>query len=56
MWTVGQWKRAKQIVLGYRQLSVREAAHLSVMEQNGIYQILSFDSGLDAFPGITRLS
>jgi hypothetical protein len=26
------------------------------MEQNGIRQILSFDSGLDAFPGITRLS
>jgi hypothetical protein len=26
------------------------------MEQNGIHQILSFDSGLDAFPGITRLS
>jgi len=49
-------KRAKQIVLGYRQLSARDAVHLSVMEQNGIDQILSFDSGLDAFPGISRLS
>jgi uncharacterized protein len=45
----------RQIVLGYRQLSARDAVHLSVMEQNGIQQILSFDSGLDAFPGITRL-
>lgn len=49
-------QRAKQIVLGYRQLSARDAVHLSVMEQNGIRQILSFDSGLDAFPGITRIS
>ena len=49
-------ERAKQIVIGYRQLSARDAVHLSVMEQNGIHEILSFDSGLDAFPGITRLS
>jgi len=49
-------QRAKQIVLGYRQLSARGAVHLSVMEQNGIERILSFDSGFDAFPRITRLS
>lgn len=49
-------ERAKQIVLGYRQLSARDAVHLAVMEQNGIRQILSFDSGFDAFPGIARLS
>ena len=52
----GAVERAKQIVLGYRQLSARDAVHLSVMEQNGVRQILSFDSGFDAFPGITRLS
>jgi uncharacterized protein len=49
-------ERAKQIVLGYRHLSARDAVHVAVMEQNGIDQILSFDSGFDAFPGITRLS
>jgi predicted nucleic acid-binding protein len=49
-------ERAKQIVLGYRQLSARDALHLSVMEQNGIRQIASFDLGFDAFPGIARLS
>ena len=49
-------QHAKQIVLGYRHLSARDAVHLSVMEQNGIAQILSFDSGFDAFPRITRLS
>ena len=49
-------ERAKQIVLGYRQLSARDAVHLSAMEKNGIEQILSFDSGFDVFPRITRLS
>lgn len=53
---LGAAERAKQIVLGYRQLSARDAVHLSVMEQNGIRQILSFDIGFDAFPGIARLS
>jgi uncharacterized protein len=49
-------QRAKEIVLGHRQLSARDAVHLAVMEQHGIEQILSFDSGLDGFPGVTRLS
>jgi len=47
-------RRAKQIVLGYRQLSVRDGVHMSAMEQNGIEGILSFDAGFDAFPRITR--
>ncbi|HKH98726.1 MAG TPA: type II toxin-antitoxin system VapC family toxin [Candidatus Sulfotelmatobacter sp.] len=49
-------ERAKQIVLGYRRLSARDAVHLAIMQQHGIGQILSFDSGFDGFPGITRLS
>ena len=48
-------ERAKQIVLEYRRLSARDAVHLSIMEQHGIERILSFDSGFDSFPGITRL-
>jgi uncharacterized protein len=48
-------ERAKQIVLAYHRLSARDAVHLAVMEQHGITQILSFDTGFDAFPGITRL-
>lgn len=48
--------RSKEIVLGHRQLSARDAVHLAVMEQQGIEQILSFDSGFDGFPGVTRLS
>ena len=48
-------ERAKQIVLGRSHLSARDAVHLAVMQQNGISEILSFDSGFDGFPGITRL-
>ena len=47
--------RAKEIVLGYRQLSARDAVHIAVMEHHGIEQIMTFDSGFDGFPGITRL-
>src|SRR5438270_1172495 len=35
-------EQAKQIVLGYRQLSARDAVHLAVMNKNGIDRILSF--------------
>jgi predicted nucleic acid-binding protein len=49
-------ERAKHIVLAYQRLSARDAVHLAVMEQHGIEQILTFDSGFDGFPGITRLS
>jgi len=49
-------ERAKEIVLGHRKMSARDAVHLAVMEQHGIEQILTFDSGFDGFPGIKRLS
>lgn len=49
-------ERAKQIALGYRRLSARDAVHFAVMQQYGIAQILSFDSGFDGLPGITRLA
>ncbi len=49
-------ERAKQIVLGYRKLSARDAVHLAVMQRHGIQQVLSFDSGFDSFPAIARLS
>ncbi|MGB2625346.1 MAG: type II toxin-antitoxin system VapC family toxin [Candidatus Acidiferrum sp.] len=49
-------ERAKQIVLGYQQLSARDAVHLAIMEHHGIEQVLTFDSGFEQFPGINRLS
>jgi uncharacterized protein len=48
-------ERAKQIVLGNRHLSARDAIHLAIMERHGIEQILTFDSGFDRVPGIQRL-
>jgi len=49
-------ERAKEIVLGHKQMSARDAVHLAVMERNKIDQILTFDTGFDGFPGIKRLS
>lgn len=49
-------ERAKEIVLGHKRLSARDALHLAMMEQHGIEQILTFDLGFDGFPGIRRLS
>jgi hypothetical protein len=49
-------ERAREIVFGHGRLSARDAVHVAVMEQHGIDQILSFDSGFDGFPGIKRLS
>ena len=49
-------ERARQIVLGRKGLSARDAVHLAVMQTHGIRKILSFDRGFDGFPGITRLA
>lgn len=48
--------RAKEIILGSPRVSSRDAVHLAIMELHGIERILSFDSGFDRFPGVTRLS
>jgi uncharacterized protein len=49
-------ERAKEIIFGNKRFSARDAIHLAVMERHGISRILTFDSGFDGFPGITRLS
>ena len=49
-------ERAKQIVLGHKTLSARDAVHLATMQIHGVKRILSFDRGFDGFPGISRLS
>lgn len=48
-------ERAKMIVLGSATLSARDALHLAVMEAHEIDKIMTFDEGVDGFPGITRL-
>lgn len=48
-------QRARELVLGTRRLSARDALHGAVMEREKITHILSFDAGFDDLPGITRL-
>ena len=48
-------ERAKNIVLGRASISARDALHIAIMERRGIDQILSFDKGFDAFPGLHRI-
>ena len=47
-------ERAKVILMGRPRASARGAIHVAVMERHGIGRIVSFDGGLDCFPGITR--
>jgi len=49
-------ENAKRIVLGATRLSARDALHLAVMQQHSVSRILSFDTGFDGYPGISRLS
>lgn len=48
-------EHAKDIVLRYQGISARDALHLAVMASHGITELMSFDRGFDAYPGITRL-
>ena len=53
---LGDVERAKDILLSTQRISARDALHLAIMERHHIETILSFDSGFDDYPGITRLS
>jgi predicted nucleic acid-binding protein len=54
--TLGDARRAKEIVLHRTGLSARDAIHVAVMERQGVDRILSFDSGFDQVTGFTRLA
>lgn len=49
-------QRARDVVLAGLGLSAREAIHIAVIERHGIDEIMSFDAGLDRYPGLTRRS
>jgi len=46
---------AKDLVNADRALAARDALHVAVMHDHEITQILSFNRGFDAVPGIARL-
>ena len=48
-------ERARDLVLGKRKLSARDAIHVAVMEHHGIKRILSFDAGFDTVSTVTRV-
>lgn len=48
--------RARDLVLAHREVSARDALHVAVMEHHGIEEILTFDRGFDAVPGIRRIA
>jgi len=46
---------ARAIVLSSYRLSARDAIHVAAMTRAGLSQIMSFDGGFDAQPGVTRV-
>jgi uncharacterized protein len=48
-------ERAKDIVLGSKRVSARDALHVAMMERAGISRIMSFDTAFDGIPGVIRL-
>lgn len=48
--------RARTIVLERATLSARDALHVAVMQRHGVGRLMSFDSGFDLVPGLTRLA
>jgi uncharacterized protein len=49
-------EQAKDILLRYQNLSARDALHVAVMARHDITELMSFDRGFDAYPGIERLA
>ena len=48
-------REAREILQSVPGISARDALHVAVMRSAGITQILSYDRGFDAVPGIERL-
>ncbi|NDC64403.1 MAG: PIN domain-containing protein [Planctomycetia bacterium] len=46
-------ERAKDVILGARDLSARDAIHLAVMQRYGVPAIMTFDRGFAGRPGVT---
>jgi len=49
-------ERARDLLQATRKLSARDALHVAIMERQNVSSILSFDTGFDRVPGVTRVS
>jgi predicted nucleic acid-binding protein len=47
--------RARDLVIGTRALSARDALHVAVMLREGISRVMTFDKDFDRVPGIVRV-
>ena len=45
---------ARRLVERVSRFSARDALHVAIMQRHGIGEILTFDRGFDAVPGIRR--
>ena len=53
--TLADTDRARTILPASLEVSVRDAIHASVMLNNGVSEIATFDAGFDRLAGITRV-
>ena len=49
-------RQAKDILFAMGRLSSRDALHLAIMRRHSVREIMSFDSGFDGLPGISRIA
>lgn len=49
-------EQARDTLLRYQGLSARGALHIAVLARHDVTQLMSFDRGFDAYPGIERLA
>ena len=54
--TLADTDRARDLVAGDTNASVRDLLHAAVMLNNGVTRIASFDAGFDSVPGVRRLA
>lgn len=51
----GDVEGAKKVLDGIPSLSARDALHVAVMRRRDVPGIMSFDTGFDEVPGLTRI-
>ena len=49
-------ERCRRVVGTTNRLSARDALHIAVMQRYDVDRVLTFDTGFDGIPGLTRIS
>jgi len=48
-------ERARRVVRTTSRLTARDALHIAVMQRRDVDRVLTFDSGFEGVPGLTRI-